>query len=70
MDENDRNNLKFIMNASPETLADWWDKIDVDDQVYAMELLELAREELMDRAMQLSSLESAKALDKLLNKLN
>ena len=39
MDENDRNNLEFLLNASEDVLRDWYDTVSEDDHQYAQELL-------------------------------
>jgi hypothetical protein len=49
MDEHDRKNLEFLLNAEPGVLLDWYEKMDVDDHMYAMALLEVARLELLDQ---------------------
>ena len=49
MDEHDRENLRFLLNAEPGVLMDWYMKMDVDDHRYAMSLLEVARVEILDQ---------------------
>jgi hypothetical protein len=49
MDDYDRSNLLFLLNASPEVLEDWWDTVDEDDREYASELLTTYAEELRVR---------------------
>lgn len=46
MNQHDRDNLMFILTSPEEVLRDWWDKIDNDDKIYALELLQMYREEL------------------------
>lgn len=46
MNEWDRNNLEFLLNASPDVLKDWYDKVDEDDREYASELLTMYGQEL------------------------
>lgn len=46
MNDYDRENLQFLLNADEETLKDWYGKVDVDDHEYASELLALYSEEL------------------------
>lgn len=46
MNEYDRENLQFLLNASEEVLQDWYNKVDVDDHEYASELLAMYSEEL------------------------
>lgn len=55
MNEYDRANLQFLLNASPETLADWYESVSEDDVEYAMTLLQRATMELMMRPMELST---------------
>jgi hypothetical protein len=42
----DRDNLNFLLNADKETLEEWHFYADADDYKYAMELLQTARTEL------------------------
>lgn len=42
----DHENLEFLLAASPETLADWWEQSTEDDHEYAMELLKAYRREV------------------------
>ena len=46
MDDNDRENLAFLLNASPDVLQDWYNTVDEDDHEYASELLAKYSEEL------------------------
>jgi len=46
MDNHNRLNLEFLLNATPEVLKDWYDKVDEDDHEYASELLAMYGEEL------------------------
>ena len=39
MNERDRDNLNFLLHASPEVLKDWESKMPTDDLEYAQELL-------------------------------
>lgn len=47
MNHHDRENLKFLLSASPETLKDWYEKVDPEDHEYAMELIKTFQAELM-----------------------
>ena len=49
MDEHDRKNLEFLLNAEPGVLLDWYEQMDEDDHMYALDLLEVARLELLDQ---------------------
>ena len=48
MDDHDRKNLEFLLNAEPDVLIEWYKQMSVDDHLYAMALLEVARVELLD----------------------
>jgi len=39
MNSRDKNNLKFLLNASPEILFEWYLQSSADDRAYAEELL-------------------------------
>ena len=56
----DRDNLNFLMNASKETLEEWHHYADADDYKYALELLQAARTEL---AMQELALVGTEAVE-------
>jgi hypothetical protein len=49
MNEYDRENLSFLLNADEDTLRDWYEKMDKDDHEYASELLVAYSEELKTR---------------------
>lgn len=49
----DRDNLNFLLNASPEVMADWEAQADEDDRIYAQELLDAYAEELRLQAKDL-----------------
>jgi len=53
MNEHDRANLNFLLNASPEVLKDWESKMPTDDLEYAQELLNLYALELRERSSEL-----------------
>ena len=42
----DRDNLNFLLNASPKVLKDWEAAMEPDDIVYAQELMDAYAEEL------------------------
>jgi hypothetical protein len=50
MNKHDRDNLEFLLYASPDVIADWMSKVDEDDIAYAHELLAMAAEELNEQA--------------------
>ena len=62
MDKHDKDNLNFLLNATPETIQDWYEKMDDDDIVYAFELLEMAKEELIEQQMAGTDLSDVRAL--------
>lgn len=48
MDENDRMNLEFLLNANEDTLKQWYLIVDEDDHKYASSLLTIASWEMID----------------------
>ena len=52
MNEWDRDNLNFIMNTSEEGFDEWLDQADNDDIAYALELIRMAKAELMIQEME------------------
>ena len=62
MNQQDRDNLDFLLNATPEVIRDWYNTMDDDDIVYAFELLELAKEELIEQQMAGTDLSDVRAL--------
>jgi len=52
MNEWDRDNLNFIMNTSEEGFDEWLDQADNDDVAYALELIRMAKAELMIQEME------------------
>lgn len=53
MNEQDRNNLNFLLNAEAEILRDWAAKMEEDDIEYAQELMLAYADELRERSAQL-----------------
>ena len=49
----DRDNLNFLLNASPAVMQDWDEQADEDDRTYAQELLDAYAEELRIQARDL-----------------
>ncbi len=62
MNQRDRDNLDFLLNASPEVIQDWYEKMEDDDIMYAFELLEMAKEELIEQQIAGSDLSEARAI--------
>lgn len=52
MNEWDRDNLEFIMNTTDESFDEWLDQADNDDIAYALELIRMAKAELMLQEME------------------
>ena len=52
MNQNDRDNLNFLLNASPEVIKDWYSQVDQDDILYAHELLDAYSRELSARTQE------------------
>jgi hypothetical protein len=59
MTERDLDNLEFLLTASNKTIGDWFSKMEPDDIDYAIELLELAKLELVDQATEMTDLSQA-----------
>jgi hypothetical protein len=53
VNEHDRDNLNFLLNASKETLDDWYAKMSQDDINYAFELIQAAKSELIIQELEL-----------------
>jgi hypothetical protein len=49
MKKHDRDNLNFLLAATPEVLEDWYEQMEEDDIEYAFELLEAYQTELEDK---------------------
>lgn len=62
MNQYDRDNLNFLLNSTPEIIQDWYESVGEDDIMYAFELLEMAREELIEMQIADSDLSDAKAI--------
>jgi len=54
MNEWDRDNLEFIMNTTDESFNEWLDQADNDDIAYALELIRMAKAELMVQEMEIN----------------
>ena len=48
MNDNDRSNLRFLLESSAEQLQDWYESVSSDDIEYAFALMETARAEIID----------------------
>lgn len=68
MTEYDRNNLSFLINSTPETIASWYATATPDDLVYTQELLKAWGQELTNLAFEAAWEEAEFALDCLENK--
>jgi hypothetical protein len=54
MNDNDRDNLNFLLNVSPKVFEDWFDQADQDDVDYALELLAKRKAELNLKELEFS----------------
>ena len=67
MDEYDRNNLEFLLKASPAELEAWSKAVTQDDLDYAQELLDAYQLELDERSQALNlTLESDTEFEQLI----
>jgi hypothetical protein len=67
MNEYDRANLFFLMNATPEELEEWYNSVSEDDHEYASELMaeyceELATKKSLIDDKEVTNLEEARSL--------
>jgi hypothetical protein len=46
MNDHDRKNLMFLLNSTPDMLADWYIQVTEDDHEYASELMSMYSKEL------------------------
>lgn len=72
MNDWDRDNLNFIMNTTDEGFDEWLEQADNDDVEYALELIRMAKAELMVQEMEFTDeisnfSEAAKLLDRIKN---
>jgi len=54
MNDEDRNNLNFLLTVSPEVFEDWFDQADEDDVDYALELFAKRKTELALKELEFS----------------
>ena len=72
MNDWDRDNLNFIMNTTDEGFDEWLEQADNDDVEYALELIRMAKAELMVQEMEFTDeisnfSEAAQLLDRIKN---
>ena len=48
MNQHDKENLNFLLSATPEVLKDWFESVEEDDHIYAAELLAAYKLELAE----------------------
>lgn len=53
MKKRDRDNLKFLMTIDEKTFDDWLNHADDDDLEYALQLIKIAKIELLTRQLDL-----------------
>lgn len=51
MNDHDRDNLRFLLTASEESLAEWYKILTPDEMDYALDLVQMAYVELIDQAV-------------------
>lgn len=56
MNQRDRDNLEFLLKSSPETLKDWYMRMDAEDHRYAKQIMDMYAVELTERTI-LASIE-------------
>jgi hypothetical protein len=49
MNEEDYDNLHFLLNLSSEAFNEWWDTIDEEDRDYALSILKVAECEIIEK---------------------
>jgi DNA-binding MurR/RpiR family transcriptional regulator len=64
LSQDDKNNINFLLNASPETMEDWMNMVDEDDLDYACHLLNMAKLRMIDIVAKNDMSEAQKALSK------
>lgn len=47
MNQHDKDNLQFLLTATPDVLKNWYDSVDRDDHEYAIELIRLHTAEII-----------------------
>jgi len=52
MNQHDKDNLQFLLTASPDVLKDWYDSVDRDDHEYAIELIRTHTAEIIVHNME------------------
>jgi hypothetical protein len=62
--EEDKKNLEFLLNVSPEVLQDWLTTVSEDDLDYAGELLHMLQLRIIDICAEKDLSESKKVLSK------
>lgn len=53
MNKRDRDNLKFLMAIDEKTFDDWMNHADDDDIEYALQLIKIAKVELLSKQIEL-----------------
>jgi RecB family endonuclease NucS len=46
MNQEDRNNLNFLLTVSPQVLLDWFTKTHAEDHAYAKQIMDMYQHEL------------------------
>lgn len=69
MSETDLTNLHFILFSPPEVIVEWWEMISERDRCYAMSLLLTHQWNLIDQAVEYSSLDEANSVIKRIERM-
>jgi hypothetical protein len=64
LSQDDKNNINFLLNASPETIEDWMNTISEDDLDYACDLLNMVKLRMIDIIAENDMSEAQKILSK------
>lgn len=48
MEPRDYENIKFILSKTPAELFDWWESLDDEDRMYAVEIVRIYNKELLN----------------------
>jgi hypothetical protein len=48
MEPRDYENIKFILSKTPSELFDWWESLDDEDRMYAVEIVKMYNRELLN----------------------
>jgi hypothetical protein len=52
MNQHDKDNLQFLLTATPNVLKNWYDSVNRDDHEYAIELIKMHTSEIIVHNME------------------